>query len=201
MKHKTRAYPKSLYVFHHNAGFGFTERPKMSLKSQLMKSDSNTKRLNPYSFSTSAGIGTALLCETSKKMNSSTTFDAEQTQNFTSSLEGQNIGLFGHSMGSITTLKMALQIPRSTRKTIILVSPAILYSKQDKLQKKENDSNLWKRSGLASIMGSMKDNLVAKVLRKAFDRVFLIPAQILLYSAMKIVFEIPFQYFLKRLAR
>lgn len=44
--------------------------------------------------------------------------------------QNETVILFGHSMGSITTLNMALSLPREIRKQIILVAPALGVSPQ-----------------------------------------------------------------------
>ena len=106
-------------------------------------------------------------------------------------LENKKIGLFGHSMGSITTLKMALQMPLSTTKNIILVSPAILFQKPKKTHTEVRKQN-------PSTFG---DNFIIQMLTTAFRRVLITPAQILFSFLAKFLLELPFQYALKRMVR
>lgn len=62
--------------------------------------------LEMYSTKGSARIGTSLLLQRS-------------TSN------PKSVALFGHSLGALTTLKMALRLPRETSKVIVLCSPAL----------------------------------------------------------------------------
>jgi pimeloyl-ACP methyl ester carboxylesterase len=69
-----------------------------------------------YGLSCSAGIGLALL-------------ERALSEAFPppfSILGDKYVLLFGHSMGSLTTLRMALKLPESTKIKIILVAPAIV---------------------------------------------------------------------------
>jgi pimeloyl-ACP methyl ester carboxylesterase len=65
------------------------------------------KDLKWFSTKGSATIGTNLLIKKS------------------ASTPPKSVALFGHSMGSLTTLKMALQLPKETTKLIVLCAPAL----------------------------------------------------------------------------
>lgn len=66
-----------------------------------------------YTTGSSASIGTQVLI---------------QNEGTTTGTPG-SVALFGHSLGALTTLKMALKIPKETSKFIVLSAPALGFSK------------------------------------------------------------------------
>ena len=93
---------------HDAVGFGFTDRPKAS--------SGRKKDLIPYSLAGSAAIGAKLI---TNELENDEPVEREGT-------EQKSVALFGHSMGCTTTLRMALELPRNTRKFIVLVAPALM---------------------------------------------------------------------------
>jgi len=113
-------------VAHDSVGFGFTDRPKRNSKKRPKDA------LLPYGSAGSAAIGSALLQQslsndTTTKATSTTSTPGTSTPNNNSNA----VALFGHSMGSIATLRMALSLPKETRKFIVLVAPALLPGKSN----------------------------------------------------------------------
>jgi pimeloyl-ACP methyl ester carboxylesterase len=92
-------------------GFGFTDRQET---------------LDWYTTDASARIGTAVL-------------DKEVSPE--GSKPHSKVALFGHSLGAIGTLKMALRLPRETAKLIVLCSPALGLSAGFSEEPKDDDSN------------------------------------------------------------
>lgn len=93
------------HVLSHDAvGFGLTSRPPVN----------SIRDLHRYGFSFSAGIGMALLGRTLSFYSRRNLF------------QKKCIVLVGHSMGSLTTLRMALELPRTTRVNVVLVAPAVV---------------------------------------------------------------------------
>ena len=92
-------------------GFGFTDRQKT---------------LDWYTTDASARIGTAVL---DKEVS------PEESQ------LNSKVALFGHSLGAIGTLKMALRLPRETAKLIVLCSPALGLSAGFAEESKDGDVN------------------------------------------------------------
>ena len=109
-------------IGHDAVGFGFTERPS---------SDSNDDDKSYYYTPLgSASIGISLLrkyCLFSSSTATSTGGGSPAATTEPTSVINTNdpIILFGHSMGSIATLHMALQLPRDVPKLIILCAPAL----------------------------------------------------------------------------
>lgn len=133
-------------VGHDAVGFGFTDRPKGNIpwkSTKIMTSrDHNnnsadtgetetieptlSQRLAPYSTQASSTIGTSLLQHV--LLQSSVDRNAEITTSDKGGDEEDQekpVILMGHSMGALATLKMALAMPPTTRKWIILVAPAL----------------------------------------------------------------------------
>lgn len=86
---------------HDAVGFGFTDRP--------------SGKLTAYTSTASSHIGCELL----------TKYLSDSTPSSTSS----PVLLFGHSMGALTTLRMALQMSSNVPKRIVLVAPALGLSR------------------------------------------------------------------------
>lgn len=49
----------------------------------------------------------------------------------------KSVALVGHSLGCLTTLKMALELPKETSKLIVLIAPALGVRKPTSVQKKK----------------------------------------------------------------
>ena len=181
-------------------GFGFTDRPEISNKNSKIYGN-----VNPYSFTASSGIGNSLLHNIVAKSGENdddfadSNMNEDESKGIWNQLKNKKIVLFGHSMGSITTLKMALQIPPSTQKTIVLVSPAILYSKSLDMKKEKG----YQKKSLSTLFQSnnLFVNAIARKVNSVLYQLIIKPAQILLALAMKIFVDVPFQYILKRLVR
>ncbi|KAL7556792.1 hypothetical protein ACA910_005230 [Epithemia clementina (nom. ined.)] len=95
-------------VAHDAPGFGFTDRPT---------SRSSVHYLESYTSRGSAAIGCKLIQNLQK--------EHQHNNNNNKNNNNEPILLMGHSMGAITTLRMALQLPAHVQKRIILVSPAL----------------------------------------------------------------------------
>ena len=93
-------------IAHDAPGFGFTDRPPAS---------GRKGGLVPYTSAGCAAIGNALI---SSHLRDSSGENEKK--------ELKSVCLFGHSMGSATTLKMALSLPKDCKKTIVLVAPALI---------------------------------------------------------------------------
>lgn len=89
-------------VGHDAVGFGFTERPSVR---------SNKSALFSYTPKGSSEIGNALLAKVTSK-------DSEDDSD-------KPVILMGHSMGCLATLHMAATLPKTTKKWVILVAPAL----------------------------------------------------------------------------
>jgi len=124
-----------------------------------------------------------------EKFDTKTDFSEEKIDTI---FRNRNVGLLGHSMGSITTLKMALQMPICIKKVIILVSPAILFSNSDISKEKENKKTLFH---------SVTRNVLFQNLIGLFHCTIITPLRIIWSLMARIFLDIPFQYFLRRLAR
>lgn len=150
-----------LGIAHDAAGFGFTERTFDSFDPQ----------------SASSAVGKQLLL---KKING-------EGASTNVSPEPQTVALFGHSLGSITSLKMALGLPSSMKKFVFLVAPAIMY---------ESLSEMVEEKKMSTPMPVSK---ALRVAGKSFRAVFSKPIRAVLSFARKFFVEVPFYYFLKRL--
>ena len=109
---------------HDCPGFGFTDRPETFGKENS---------LAPYSSAGSAALGNELLLKELASSDDGTVQDASYTSdgesdNGSDKDTTKKIALFGHSMGSATTLRMALTLPRDYHKVVVLVAPALLGS-------------------------------------------------------------------------
>ena len=140
---------------HDAVGFGFTDRPKAS---RGRKED-----LIPYSLAGSAAIGAKLV-----------TNELEKAQVEDKEHASKSVALFGHSMGCTTTLRMALDLPSTTRKFIVLVAPALMLPSAA--------ANAHKKRAIFSHRSRA---------RRFVDW--------LLAAVRRIVVDIPFGYFLRRL--
>lgn len=113
-------------IAHDAMGFGFTDR--------VDAPGGGKKVLVPYSLAASAAIGSALLEKAMEDVNVSSTTaqaaarssDVGRVFNNTDCSSQPTVALFGHSMGSVATLRMALALPQNARRFIVLVSPALL---------------------------------------------------------------------------
>jgi predicted esterase len=85
-------------VGHDAVGFGFTDRPK---------------DLEAFTTTASAAIGMALLEQQIQQKEE----EGEE--------DSKPVILMGHSMGSLATLQMALAMPATTKKCVVLVAPAL----------------------------------------------------------------------------
>jgi pimeloyl-ACP methyl ester carboxylesterase len=97
----TRRCKARIGLGHDTPGFGFTERPD---------------DVESYQSPSSAAIGTQLLLAQNKSSPTSTG---------STNPSSKTVALVGHSMGCITTLHMALQLPKETAKFIVLCAPAL----------------------------------------------------------------------------
>mmetsp|Transcript_17151 Transcript_17151/g.24135 ORF Transcript_17151/g.24135 Transcript_17151/m.24135 type:complete len:316 (-) Transcript_17151:79-1026(-) len=127
---------------HDAAGFGFTDRPK---------------DVSLYTSQASASMGLSLLKNEIEPGSNKNGNEMPSTETNVSDTSPPSVLLLGHSMGSITTLHMALQLPKEIKKDIILVAPAL---------------------GIApSVIGMRKTNgILSKVLRpfkQVFQKVFI----------------------------
>jgi len=125
-------------VAHDAVGFGFTDRPSPH-QSQRKKSSSNSNHaenggtddaLAFYTTRGSSQIGSALLQriilpETSMDSSSPDSGTTTNDNNVNTEERDNPIILMGHSLGALTTLQMALALPKKTRKWVILVAPAL----------------------------------------------------------------------------
>ena len=127
---------------HDAVGFGFTDRPKGNIpwKSHDVESkdddDNDTEethivkptlsqRLAPYSTQASSTIGTTLLQHVLTQPSVDKNTEVASDKGADEEDEEKPVILMGHSMGALATLKMALAMPSTTRKWIILVAPAL----------------------------------------------------------------------------
>jgi pimeloyl-ACP methyl ester carboxylesterase len=134
---------KARVAYGHDApGFGFTDRPK---------------HLRWYTHRSSAWIAQQVMNiggngaeDESKTMTtrSSSLSDMAMSNDDTT----KTVGLFGHSMGSLTILRLALDLPRETSKFIVLSSPALgirhIPKKAPKIKTSSKSSN--KNNSLSS---------------------------------------------------
>lgn len=139
-------------IAHDAVGFGFTDRP-------------TTESLQLYSFDTSAGIGLSLVQDVAARC--------------TGNLTHQSVALFGHSMGALATLRMALHVPPSVNVSVILVSPALVIGRQSTRDNNNLDTVAITNSAKVKLFSS----LVSRTLEK-LRRVFLFT---------------PFKYLLRRI--
>lgn len=94
---------------HDACGFGFTERP-------------NKDHLETYRFSSSGQIATGVLQHCLREETYSSTKDGSEESN---NENDKPLVLMGHSMGAVSTLQMALKLPKETPKWLVLVAPAL----------------------------------------------------------------------------
>jgi pimeloyl-ACP methyl ester carboxylesterase len=90
---------------HDACGFGWSDRPDA---------------LHGYTSEAAARIGRAVLYS---RLNSTNVPIA--TKNSSTLTSGKSVLLVGHSMGAITTLRMALDLDKTIRQRIVLVAPAL----------------------------------------------------------------------------
>jgi pimeloyl-ACP methyl ester carboxylesterase len=99
---------------HDTVGFGFTDRPKETIW---------------YTKKQSARIAHQLLKETLDENDSTTSSSAATT-----APPPKAIALMGHSMGCLSILRLATQLPKETSKFIVLSSPALGINNRKKPQ-------------------------------------------------------------------
>ena len=108
---------------HDAVGFGFTDRLLSSSSSNSgdnNKCNTQASDLALYTNSGSAMIGTQILKKTILGVGQGETSSDQQKNK-----KLDSVIIMGHSLGGITALKMALQLPKETSKTIILSAPAL----------------------------------------------------------------------------
>lgn len=157
-------------IAHDAIGFGFTERPGPSF-------------LKMYSFDTSAEIGLSLILQNAT--------EAILNHNPT-----KNVALFGHSMGALATLRMALHLPQHVNVSVVLVSPALITGKKQAKQLKsrsvgpiytsDNNITTYPNKSITTKTGSMQIITPPVVLQKILSKL----QRMFLFA--------PFQYVLKR---
>eukprot|EP00957_Ditylum_brightwellii_P175031 13326181-Ditylum_brightwellii.AAC.1 len=128
-------------IAHDAVGFGFTERPSSS-SSSVEKSSRVENELAMYTSAGSAALGLSLLNRaTSSTDNNNNNKDVDATPTKSSP---SAVALLGHSRGSVATLRMALDLPSSTRKFIVLVSPFLMNeSKSSSIGSKTTTTSLF----------------------------------------------------------
>jgi len=124
--HKLNA---TLSLAHDAAGFGLTQRPYVTNDSFSKNKRRKKSNIIQYTSAVSAAIGTSLLSSHSGIIDTDKDVDNCPDTSIGNASLPSSIALFGHSMGCITTLRMALHLPNSTRKHIILVAPALFNQK------------------------------------------------------------------------
>ena len=162
---------------HDAVRFGLTQRPYIT-KDQSSKKGRKRSNVIQYTFTVSATIGTALLSSYSsisdkkKESSISSVTPIEETL-----ISSSSVTLFGHSMGCITTLHMALELPKTMEKEIFLVAPT-----------------LFPTANVPSALVSLKRKL------SSFPMKFFSVYKFL--AIVKYLFiDVPFKYVLKRLVR
>lgn len=123
----SRSLNAKVSLAHDAVGFGFTERP-------------NVEDPSRYSMAVSAGLGSTLVLQALQSNNAN---------EVDYSPPGQNVAMFGHSMGCASTLRMALELAGSSdvntnvnRIDVVLVSPAVFVKNDASLASLEdNDSD------------------------------------------------------------
>ena len=128
-------------VSHDAPGFGFTDRPRNYLEA--------------YTTRGSASIGSNLLRRFWQKDN-----------NNNNNNSSEKLLLMGHSMGSVTTLRMALQLPPNVKKQIVLVSPALGF----RPNQRKPAPNKNRKVPVTYFLQRLVDPLAAYVLRRAVGR-------------------------------
>mmetsp|Transcript_14944 Transcript_14944/g.20359 ORF Transcript_14944/g.20359 Transcript_14944/m.20359 type:complete len:600 (-) Transcript_14944:176-1975(-) len=189
-------------VAHDAVGFGFTDRPPKytTTATSTNKAKLVDNELALYSSAGSAALGMSLLDQAIRN-NSNDGEDSkdDKSSNISSNDDAPSaVALLGHSRGSAATLRMALDLPRSTRKFIVLVSPYLMGSvEKNKIQSLSNQApNSTEAS--ASLPSS---SLVTTSLSRSFDipvgKKTIVGHTIATFR--KIFFEVPLQYVLRRL--
>ena len=156
-----------LSLAHDATGFGLTQRPYVKDKS--FKKDGKKPNIVQYTSAVSAAIGMSLL----SSYSNITRFNED---NCISTEKSSSVVLFGHSMGCITTLRMALQLPQTMKKEIILVAPALFPT-----------SNAPSASKASKNQNSFPTKLF--------------PGYKFISLVKYLFIEVPFKYFLKRIVR
>lgn len=95
-------------IAHDSPGFGFTDRHGKHGALDLI----------PLSSAGSAALGMSLLKQQMK-------YDGKTLQDISSKKSNQ-VALFGHSMGCVVSLKMAVALPQNIKVDVILVAPALI---------------------------------------------------------------------------
>lgn len=160
---------------HDCVGFGLTERP-LPTSRQLSK---NPNLLLPYTSAGTAAIGNELLASQAAKHNQDDSNNSNKVK---------PVVLFGHSMGCVATLQMALNfIPKETHKLVILVAPALLTSKSPS-----------KTTSTAATSSRIQKVLTYIIQSQPSQKLKLIVQ--LFYSFLRsVIFDVPLSYSLKRI--
>ena len=184
-------------IAHDAPGFGFTDRPPAS---------GRKGGLVPFSSAGNAALGNALLMQRLKNVgeNDGGGGGEQQQQQHTSSSSSDStqkrVLLFGHSMGSAVTLKMALTLPENIEKTIVLVAPALVGD----LPKREHDSSSTKASKTPPPAFPVVNDNVQQVNHSIQDILRRQPAnikkmvQILIAVLRRVILDPVIMYILKR---
>jgi len=140
---------------HDAPGFGFTSRPPVNRKRDLIR----------YTPATSAGLGVSIV------------------QTVTGGAPApSSVVLFGHSMGALSCVRMGLTFPESTKVKIVLVSPAVLFKNESTIAKKQptitDDQHTLASNDNSAIVTLPKRFLRLRLLLEQLF--FTIPKQILL---------------------
>mmetsp|Transcript_18004 Transcript_18004/g.28005 ORF Transcript_18004/g.28005 Transcript_18004/m.28005 type:complete len:413 (+) Transcript_18004:710-1948(+) len=165
---------------HDAVGFGFTERPDVDDPAR-------------YSIAVSAGLGSTLVNQALQQNSAANVRENEQNNNsnnsLTTTVAGQNVALFGHSMGCASTLRMAIELAGSSnvdRIDVVLVSPAVFVGNDVSLASLEESSVAGNReNGVPRKRRRKKNSLLRNIVR--FGR--------------KAIIDAPLQYGLRRLVR
>jgi pimeloyl-ACP methyl ester carboxylesterase len=159
---------------HDCVGFGLTERP-LPTAHQLTR---NPNLLLPYTSLGTASIGNQLLLQQAQ----------QAPKNKNKPLE--SIVLFGHSMGTVATLQMALHfLPRETKKLIILVAPALITSSKQQ-QSKQLQSNA---------TSTKIQKLLSYIIQSQPTQTLKLIVQLFYYFLRSVIFDAPLSYALKRI--
>lgn len=129
---------------HDAVGFGFTDRP-----------NDDDENIQWYTTGASASIGTQLLLP-----NINCNDDSKVA-----------VALFGHSLGALTTLKMALKLPRETSKFIVLSAPALGIRKVPQKKQSSRQLSLWRRAVLKPVTKGLQNGIAYPVFGYALRRI------------------------------
>ena len=135
-------------VAHDAPGFGFTARPDPR---------GHENGLEPYTSRGSSAIGCHLVSKFQKD-------------------PAERLVLMGHSMGAVTTLRMALQLPDHVETRIVLVAPALGLRPSSRTKRRSRTSTtttsraMAVRRHVSTLLQRVTDPIGAYVLRRAVGR-------------------------------